>query len=97
MAAVIKIAGLHLSPPTICDAPQSRLRWPVGLTTATGCAFSITSPLAANDSAYGNDVDPENAADRVQQIGDLHCDASKVYDAQQAGHNVVSIQRGKTG
>jgi integrase len=48
-------------------------------------------PQAVHDSAYGNDPSPEVLRPAVNAIANYIVDAGKVYDAQQAGHNVVSI------
>jgi integrase len=48
-------------------------------------------PQAVHDSAYSNDPSPEILREAVNAIAAYFVDAGKVYDGQQAGHNVISL------
>jgi integrase len=95
MDELSKAAGLHIAVHDLRRTAES-----VALACHIDYSYRMRllnhKPAGVHDSAYGNDTNPETLRGPVQQIATFIVDASKVYDAQQAGHNVISFP-GKTG
>lgn len=93
---VIKIVGEHISAHDLRRTAES-----IALACRIDYSYRMRllnhKPTGVHDSAYGNDTDPETLRGPVQQIATYIVDAGRVHDAQQSGHNVIPINRGKAG
>lgn len=90
MDAVIKIAGLHLSPHDLRRTAES-IALEVRIDYSYRMRLLNHKPAGVHDSAYGNDKNPDTLRPAVQAIANYILDASKVADAQASGSNIINL------